>query len=302
MIHSRRIFVMGVVVLLLLGTALAGRSILSGQVRAQGKPGPKITWQVKIELLAGSNVFAPESRPEGVYQDGESAVNVSCGYVTYVELKVKWYWPDFRFELLPGAQIGFQNMLPIGPVGGETPGTTGGFGRDGTTGLFDFLNGVHPQAGYSQVSFIFSGPCSQNLDEADFTKMIVGETRKIHMRMRIVGQDIYGDCGQCNPVTNHSIKADAFGYAAGTTYPYDVGVMRVSEDSWTVFVDTDFDNPDYIPDPVVFDYNADRIYQEYCVCTPVTVKNRTTMRKDVVRPYWTQTHMNFELTFTRKPL
>jgi len=295
------------VVLLLLGTALAGMSILSGQVNAQGKPGPKITWQVKIEPLAGSNLYAPESRPEGVYQDAESAVNVSCGYITYIQTKLKQtcYTPYFRLELLPGAEIGILGLFPDGLIGGETPGFAGGFGADGLLSLFDFLNGVHPQTGYSKVVLNFSGPSSQILDEADFSKMIVGEKRKIKLDLMIIGQDIYGDCSQCNPVTNHSIKADAFGYpdiGATSDDPYDLYIQRMDTDNWAVFVDTNFDNPDYLPDPAVFDYNDGRIYQEYCVCTPVTVRNRTTMQKSLVRPYWAQTHLKFALAFTKKTL
>jgi hypothetical protein len=289
----------------------------SNIVQAQGKskkppkPSENYTWEVKVEEYS-NNLYAV-GREDGIYRDSEQFVNVSYYVQTYINVKFKetWYTPIFRIDILPGAQIGFQGVgdpvvgnPPVDEGGEILDYSGGGFPPEGRLSLFEFLNQPHPQLGYEKVMIVLKGYSYQDKDQADFTKMTIGESKKMILTMWIVGQNYDADCSECIPEDFNNIMADAFGfYDSGlyTPWPADLYVIKEDEDNWRVVVNTEFNNPTYTPADyyTVFGYKVGRIYQEYYECVPVQVKKRTVMQRQTVRPYWARARMAFEMLFTR---
>lgn len=255
------------------------------------------TWEARI--LPGGNLEGVDDKGNQhdgwLYNDTDPNVNVVQGIGTYISrVNGTWYTPAFRFEVIFPEKIRFGTISKNVDWDGGESGTACGYPEG--VGLFEFLSEKeHPVEGYQNVWFSFRGENSQDLSYAEIDNMEVGEWRKITMNFAILGQDIYGSCEDCNPGGYHNVNGEAHGYGN----PLDIFYQRTGIDEWTVYVDTNFDNPDKtsIDYWIVFDYNNDMIREEYCECVP-TGKGKK-LKKEIHRPYWGRGNLYFTIVFTR---
>lgn len=293
--------------ILAIALVLIGFQLLQAQMKMQAKGGkvkpPKpssFTWELYIP--PGGNIQADVEHDNGIYQDSEPYVNISYNIRTYIQTKLKqtWYTPIFRIEILPGAQIKFQDIFGLEGLGGEIPEYSGGF--PGGESLFTYINNTHPQPGYERIIIELRGYSYQDMNLADIMNMEIEDPpRKMILSFRIFSSANSGDCDECDPDNYHEIGGDAYGWLPELSDTYDIYVKKVGPDSWRLVVNTDFDDPAHTTEDYydVWDYKNGRIYQEYCECVPIQIKKRTVYRKETIRPVWYRPHMAFEMIFTR---
>jgi hypothetical protein len=143
--------------------------------------------------------------------------------------------------------------------------------------------------------------CCATQEEADFTRMAIGDTKVMRLHGFIEGQNIYGDCADSDPYNYHCLYLRAHGWAKAPG-PFDIYLKRLETDVWKIVVYTQFDNPDPTYSqgyPNEFDYCDDEIEEEYSVCIPEKVKNRSVLKHYIQHPAWGRGLVAYDILFIR---
>jgi hypothetical protein len=239
-----------------------------------------------------------------VYDDSDEFANVTVFVREYSSRAGSTYTPVFLFEVLSPAEIGLQGITFGSDDFGSDPNLNVCGFPDG--GQFPscwplFLNGSHPRVGYQRVSFMHDGDRFMSRDEADFTKMIVGDSRVMNVHMVIQGQEVMAGCDQCNPTNYHQVDGDAHGYWKPETSSFDIRLTKIKDNAWLVVANTDFNNPSRQDQwPGAFSWGADKIWESYCECVPGTGKNGR-LTKTIHYSSWVRTHLGYGMLFIRTP-
>ena len=238
-----------------------------------------------------------------VYNDGDESANVAVFIRTYSSRGTNTFTPVFILEVLTPTQIGLQGVA-IDSFGYDQSLNSCGFpGLQGSTlpsCWQSFLNQPQPRAGYQSASFMHEGARCMTQEEADFTKMDIGDTRVMRLSFQIRGQNIMGNCDDCDPTNYHQVDGDAHGYLKGGNY--DIYLTREDENKWKVIVNTAFDNQDHNASfPDAFSWQDDKIWESYCECVYQKVGKRNVLTKYIRQSSWARAHIAYEILFIRTP-
>lgn len=263
------------------------------------------TWKAVIldssaNLTGGTGGSHDSNYPGWVYKDSDEFANVNVFIRTFLQRGTKNYASVFNLDVYTPSQVAFQDVLL--PFYGED-GTLNGCGFPNTTELsmpscFEtFLNQPHPASDYRRISLTHQSLCCATQEEADFTKMAIGDRRGMSLYGFIEGQNLYGDCADCGNYNYHCLYLKARGWEK-TSGNWDIYLEREGDDVWKLVVCTQFDNPQFLQSyPGPFDSGADDIFEEYCECVPG--KNKKVLTHNVLIPAWGRGLVAYEILFIR---
>jgi hypothetical protein len=264
-----------------------------------GKP---VKWMAII--LPSENLQGCPS-PDQVYVSGENGINISTGTSRCGTGKTMTFYSYINFKVMLPSQI----MFTLGTLveGWSDPDLVKcGFPIGGPYWplcLANFLSQPQPYEGYQDVTLRFCTAACEDRVSSNFTQMEVGSWLKTNMVLYIESQQDTGtECPEdCNPDKYHLVRARARGYIPEGQLRPDIYISRDSENEWTVYVDTNFLNPDYqYPDDIPYMSACDLIYEQYCVCVPKTGKGgKTFYGKEFKDAAWTKTNLKFQIKFIK---
>jgi len=252
---------------------------------------PPSKW--KAVILPSANLSGDPARYQSalggeVYDDAESNVDV---YATIGSMGGGPYWTVFRARVYFPEKIYIDGVVPTSIQLDETPGLVyDGYPPDGTTQMFDFLNGLHPYDQSYTIGISFCGPYVSSRAEAEWESKPVGWTVQGRAVIEIQHDSIGGDCYAC-PVTNyHDILLQS----------HDAWLVKETATTYAVTVNTNFNNPDYAIGPAPWmGSGKDYILNRYCRCDPRISKKGTYYVKTYYFPELGSAPMAFQLKYVK---
>jgi len=261
---------------------------------AKGKP---IRWQATFINDGTANLTGP-----AVFVGGQDQVNINNGVGThngenYYYLELQVFNPSLVFNLGGFTDSGNPAPAPYGLPNTDT---------SWPQCVADFLNSAYqPTADYPHITLRFT-TCGYPF--ADLMAMGEGQILPVHMNLMIFSH-IWG-CPANSPFTQETflnLYMGAHGYYAGAGSTYDVYIKRVGN-TWTAYVDTVFDNPDYPNLPPAPEYTSaawpgaisDNIFGQYATCSSSQAgkKGKTTWTT-TYHYTWAKAPLKFQIAFTK---
>jgi hypothetical protein len=265
--------------------------------------------------LPASASSEPYTEDPFYYTTENATVEAGLGSCTYNNVTVTCSVFAMKFGLGP-QQIGFVgfpgtvDQLNYDYTTALDPNACGfpGIDKNGGECLYEHLGASSPRFhpidngqpyGYAALNF--------RVSDLDFNTMPENQPVAASMLMYVEMQDVYGTAADCNPDTNHNVRANAHGWASpNTEHAFDVMLTRTGIDTWKVSVDTAFDNPDWIPDEddPRFLLMHDWLYERYCEGVIGRTPKQST--KTTHQPSWSipglGPRVKFDIEFTRTEL
>jgi hypothetical protein len=307
---------------------LAFLALPKGQAgAAKGKPIP-IRWMATFVAVTDANLMGLDNQ---VFVGGAGHVNINNGSETCVIdgsvgsfLELQLFDPGLIFENM-GGFLHWGNPDPAAPdptvpvdLYLSPPVDLAPYGFPNYVFPYknltmwpdcvaDFLNdNVHPTADYYHIILRFStcGCGSANLMDMPVTD----PPTCVPVRMSLQLFSHIWDCPSNSPFSQSkflNLMMKAHGYYTDRLGDLDVKIQRTTEKglaTWTAYVDTEFDNPDYqdnLPDPTSASWATnDNILGQYATCksSQAGKKGKTTWTTTYHYP-WAKAHLKFQIKF-----